>query len=84
MDLSRCNRIIDLREEDGKNWNQALIREIYCDETAKVILNIPQPSYLVVDHLFWHSNNQGIFLVSNCNEVNCSSEVLNNGICDKL
>jgi hypothetical protein len=63
-------RIIDgqsmvssLINHTSKNWNEDLLKEVFIEEEAKVIANIPLSPLLPEDRLIWRGTASGKFIV---------------------
>jgi hypothetical protein len=55
--------VASLINPTSKNWNEALLKEVFTEEEAQVIANIPLSSLLPKDRLIWCETASGIFLV---------------------
>uniref|UniRef100_A0A2N9F0P5 Reverse transcriptase domain-containing protein n=1 Tax=Fagus sylvatica TaxID=28930 RepID=A0A2N9F0P5_FAGSY len=56
-------RVSDLILEDSQRWNVELIKEVFSEWEANVIVSIPLPPRQRVDRLFWDDTKHGLFSV---------------------
>jgi hypothetical protein len=55
--------VASLINRTSKNWNEELLKEVFIEEEAKVIANIPLSPLLPEDRLIWRGTVSGIFTV---------------------
>jgi hypothetical protein len=55
--------VSDLILADSQRWNVELIKEVFSEWEANVIVSIPLPPRQRVDHLFWDDTKNGLFSV---------------------
>lgn len=56
-------KVSDLILSDSNNWNQQLIKEVFWETEAELILNIPISQTGRKDKLVWYLTNNGLFSV---------------------
>jgi hypothetical protein len=61
--LDRNQRVSSLIDVDTKWWNVPLIRELFCDEDAALICNIPISPTRQQDAMVWLGTSNGVFSV---------------------
>lgn len=84
VDFGRLEKVVDLKELNGMGWNESLIRGLFYEEIAQIILKIEWQVSLNEDKVLWCGNPKGCFLVGNCYEVNCNSPSSNDEIWNML
>ncbi|KAH6788014.1 hypothetical protein C2S52_007566 [Perilla frutescens var. hirtella] len=58
LDAYNINKVRDLLEDSGNNWNQELVRSVYPNEVSNVILSIPLSLTERADLIAWnHTKN---------------------------
>lgn len=55
--------VTSLINHSSKNWNEDLLKEVFYEEEAKVIANIPLSPLLPEDRMIWCGTASGIFTV---------------------
>lgn len=64
--------LADLMMEDTKSWNSDLIHQVFEDDYAQALLQIPIPLFPRKDKMIWMCNNSGEFSVKSafflCNQ----------------
>ncbi|KAL0410966.1 UNVERIFIED_CONTAM: hypothetical protein Slati_3686300 [Sesamum latifolium] len=73
-------RVTELIEENGRKWNEELIRKLMMPEDADVILSIPLASN-TEDKLVWHLSKNGRFSVRSAYNLAVNIEELKIGGC---
>lgn len=61
MDVSRLEKVIDSRESHNTGWNEDLIRRLFHENTAEIILKMEWPTNPGEDKLIWSGNPKGRF-----------------------
>lgn len=62
---ARYTRVADLIETGSPLWKEEIIENLFYEETARRILDIPFSSFDQNDHLVWKGDNLGIYSVKN-------------------
>lgn len=55
--------VVDLALHDNGQWNQALFREIFVEESTEAILKMPPPRSLHLDQWIWTSEASSLFSI---------------------
>lgn len=55
--------VVDLSNREGVDWNEELIKSIFNEDDAKLILDIPWPITPCEDKILWCDNNSKGFSV---------------------
>lgn len=53
VDVSRLERLVDLKESHNTDWNEGLIRSLFMEDTTEIILRMKWPVNTGEDKLFW-------------------------------
>jgi hypothetical protein len=61
--LDKKDMVAELIDPEVKWWNTALIKSVFSEEEAKVIINIPLSPVLPRDRLLWRGTQNGEFTV---------------------
>jgi hypothetical protein len=61
--LPKDAKVVELLEEDTNQWNLQLVRNIFSEEEAEIIGNIPVSKYKQKDKLIWLATTNGEFSV---------------------
>ncbi|XP_071933219.1 uncharacterized protein [Coffea arabica] len=69
----------DLIHQDLRNWNTALIDEIFWEEEASLIKSLPLSKYLTKDRWLWHYTKNGKFSVRSAYHAIMDSDILDVG-----
>jgi hypothetical protein len=56
-------KVSELIDQDGRSWDEELIREIFWAGDAERILKIPLAVGMMDDFVSWHHNKNGLFTV---------------------
>lgn len=59
--MAKEAKVNELNDPHSKNWNTSLISELFVEEEAKTICNIPLSPLQPKDQVIWRSTTKGIF-----------------------
>lgn len=63
-------RVANLKDENSNSWNIRLLQQLFEERVVNEILKIDLPNFQCHDKLIWMGNNDGVFTVRSCFQVN--------------
>lgn len=66
---SNLNLVRDLMTEDGRQWDQTVVRQLFFPQKTEIILRIPISQTGGKDRLVWHFSASGVYTVKSGYQV---------------